>query len=64
MPSVISCDLDDDPGCVPLFRWARELSSIFGAHLKCVHAILAVDDASDLGNHPKPANGNRLKTGQ
>ena len=47
MPSVILCALDDDPGCVPLFRWARELSGMFGALLKCVHAISAVDETSE-----------------
>jgi len=41
------CALDDDPGCVSLFRWARELSGIYGARLKCVHAIPAVDETSE-----------------
>jgi nucleotide-binding universal stress UspA family protein len=43
----VVCALDDGPGCVPLFRWARKLSGILGARLKCVHAITAVDEASE-----------------
>ena len=43
----IVCALDDSPGCVPLFRWARDLSGIFGARLKSVHAIPAVDETSE-----------------
>jgi nucleotide-binding universal stress UspA family protein len=45
--SVVSCALDDDPGCLPLFRWPRELSGIFGARLKCVHALPAVVETSE-----------------
>ena len=43
----IVCALDDSPGCVPLFRWARDLSGIFGARLKSVHAIPAIDETSE-----------------
>jgi nucleotide-binding universal stress UspA family protein len=43
----IVCALDDSPGCVPLFHWARALSGIFGARLKSVHAIPAVDETSE-----------------
>jgi nucleotide-binding universal stress UspA family protein len=40
------CALDDAPGCVPLLRWARELTGILGARLRSVHAIPAVDETS------------------
>lgn len=43
----VVCALDDSPACVPLFRWGHELSGIFGARLKCVHAIPAVDETSE-----------------
>lgn len=43
----VVCALDDSPGCVPLFRWARELNDILDARLKCVHAIPAADETSE-----------------
>jgi nucleotide-binding universal stress UspA family protein len=43
----IVCALDDSPGCVPLFRWARNLADRVGAHLRLVHALPAVDETSD-----------------
>ena len=41
------CALDDAPECVPLLRWARELTGILGARLRLVHAIPAVDEISE-----------------
>ena len=43
----VVCALDDSPGCVPLYRWARELSVILAARLRLVHAIPAVDETSE-----------------
>lgn len=43
----IVCGLDDASGCIPLFHWARELADRFGAHLRLVHAIPAVDESSE-----------------
>jgi nucleotide-binding universal stress UspA family protein len=43
----VVCALDDAPGCVPLFRWARELTDILSARLRLVHAIPAVDETSE-----------------
>lgn len=43
----VVCGLDDAPGCVSLFRWARELTTIIGARLRLVHAIPAVDEISE-----------------
>lgn len=43
----IVCGLDDAPGCVSLFHWVRELTSIFEARLRLVHAIPAVDEISE-----------------
>jgi nucleotide-binding universal stress UspA family protein len=43
----VVCALDAAPGCVPLFHWARELTSAVGAHLRLVHAISAVDETSE-----------------
>lgn len=45
--SNIVCGLDDDPGCVPLFHWAREFTSILGARLRLVHALPAVNETSE-----------------
>jgi nucleotide-binding universal stress UspA family protein len=58
----IVCALDDSPGCVPLFRWARQLSGIFGARLKCVHAIPAVDETSENRGEVMPLNGHDWST--
>jgi len=43
----VVCAVDDTPGCVPLFHWARELTRILGARLRVVHAIPAVDETSE-----------------
>lgn len=43
----VVCALDNAPGCVPLFRWARELTTALGASLSVVHAMPAVDETSE-----------------
>jgi nucleotide-binding universal stress UspA family protein len=43
----VVCAVDDTPGCVPLFRWARDLTSMLGTRLRLVHAIPAVDEISE-----------------
>jgi nucleotide-binding universal stress UspA family protein len=43
----IVCALDDTPGCVTLYHLARQLAGNLGARLKLVHAIPAIDYASD-----------------
>jgi len=43
----IVCAIDNAPGCVPLLRWARDLTKALGASLSLVHALPAVDETSD-----------------
>lgn len=43
----VVCAIDNAPGCVPLFRWARDLTKALGASLSVVHALPAVDETSD-----------------
>jgi nucleotide-binding universal stress UspA family protein len=44
---TIMCALDNAPGCLPPFHWAREFATALGARLKPIHALPAVDETSD-----------------
>ena len=43
----VICAVDCDPSCVPLVRWATDLTASLGAELRIVHAVTAADETSD-----------------
>jgi nucleotide-binding universal stress UspA family protein len=42
----VVCALDDAPGCVPVYNWARGLSERLKARLHVIHAIPGMDESS------------------
>jgi nucleotide-binding universal stress UspA family protein len=47
IPRTVVCALDNGPGCIPLFHWARDFTAALGARLRLIHALPAVDETSD-----------------
>lgn len=46
-PKTILCGIDNTPATVGLIRWAQYIAGKYGAELKLVHAMPAVDEQSD-----------------